>query len=33
MRQQYFGLDRLGDLTALKQRASEVLLGLENGEI
>jgi deoxyribodipyrimidine photolyase-related protein len=33
MRQQYFGLDRLGDLTQLSDRAAEVLTGLQNGNI
>jgi deoxyribodipyrimidine photolyase-related protein len=33
MRQQYFGLDRLGDLTELTDRATEVLIGLQKGTI
>lgn len=33
MRQQYFGLDRLSDLAELKQRAQQVLIGLESGSI
>ena len=33
MRQQFFGLQRLGDLTELRNRAREVLVGLDRGEI
>jgi deoxyribodipyrimidine photolyase-related protein len=33
MSQQIFGLKRLSDLPELKQRALEVLEGLEKGEI
>lgn len=33
MRQQFFGLQRLGDLSELRQRASEVLNGLDAGDI
>jgi deoxyribodipyrimidine photolyase-related protein len=31
--QQYFGLKRLSDLPELKERAKQVLHGLESGEI
>ena len=33
MRQQFFVLNRLSDLPELKQRAKEVLKGLEQGTI
>jgi deoxyribodipyrimidine photolyase-related protein len=33
MSQQLFGLNRLSDLPELKERAQEVLAGLEQGEI